>query len=185
MNALRVVCLVSFVALVTIRTAAAGTMFNVEGSGLAVFNTLSLSGTIDIDTALGVIEGGSMTVSGAGAFDGTYNVLTDQGFDTSPNETTYFSDFTGSLLRGDNLDISIFLGSAPSLVGDYSALVLCGPLELYISCDRASYVSNGLTGVPFEGILTSTAVPEPKSFLLMGMPAAWAMRRRLKGNFSE
>jgi hypothetical protein len=173
-------CLSLIAGLVTAMSAQADT-FIVSGSGFDVFNQLTLSGTVDINTVLGTVVSGSIAVSNAGAFDGTYDTLADQGFETSSTGNIYFADFTGSLLpTADNLNISIALYNAASLAG-YSGGGLCGPLELGIACGASENgVGNASTGLSFEGELTQAAAPEPAPFLLMAAPMAWFLVRRPK-----
>jgi len=174
-------------------TASAGSILTVA-TGFTVSGTFSnssvLSGTLEINLA----SPGTIVSAGTDLY---ISSLPGETF-TSPTSGSDVVDGNGDNIwanvgltdgEGDTLNLDLFLGTATSLIG-YTGGALCDSTDNCTSSYVSSYTFNQVEGqLPGELVGSQNVTkpltvgnlspaPEPASFVLLAVPAVWAIARK-------
>lgn len=168
MRLLTVACL-AIIALAGENARASILQFSVDGSGAPVNppNSLVISGTVGIDTTLGTLVSSDLVISDAGIFDGTYDIVGQQGTVSVDGLTSVYIALTGPPLPGDQLLLVI---DGATLVG-FNGGKTCFK-DFLVTCSEVSGVTDGHTGFQFSASISPVAAPEPSTLVLIGAVTA-------------
>ena len=153
----------------------------------------TLSGSLVIDTALGIVQptgmdlivSGGTTLGASGSL--TFDTLSFAGEEESygPGNVWYAVEATDSADSGPRIELDLDLVSATNLM-NYDGGALCFQADVGNNC--GDYVSSwileessqdpNLVGTTPSPALAPSSAPEPASIWLLAVPAVWVIRRR-------